>query len=598
MKKKQRQKKKKRRRGKILSNFLLDNEDIQFHLKTLPLEELAAIQEDGFRDAATFDYAPANAAEAAENYRRVLELVGDIAGNQIAPLSEEIDREGSTWCDGVVTYAPGIRRSLDLLAKADMMGFTLPRKFGGLNCPSTVYAAATEMVSRADAALMNVFGLQGIAETINAFANEDQKQRFLPRFSTGAVTGAMVLTEPDAGSDLQNVQLRAFQDAAGQWRLRGVKRFITNGCGEVLLVLARSETDEQGGMGLSLFVLENNEQVRIRRIEDKLGIHGSPTCEMQFNDVPCELVGERRRGLVTYVMALMNGARIGIAAQGLGIAEAAYREGRAYAYHRQQFGKRIEQLAPVADLLVDMKTCIEAGRSLLYYTCTVVDRDINLQRRLDEDKYATPEAKSADNKAQKQYKRLAALLTPMSKYYCSELSQKCANDAISVMGGSGYMRDYHAEQLFRDARITTIYEGTSQLQVVAAIRGVTSGTAEKMFAEFDNRETADQEEQHLREALGTMRGKLQEAVEFVKKGGADYLELSARAMVDVAIDILVGYLFLEQATQSEHKKVVAKRFIRQALPRAKARMELVMSQERSTLDSYAEIVGAMVEEEG
>jgi hypothetical protein len=580
-----------------MPNFLTDNEDIRFHLEHLPLKEIADLQEVGYRDAGKFDYAPTDAADAVDNYRRIVDLVGDIAGNQIAPLAESIDREGSTWDDGQVTYAAGIRKSLDLLTKADLMGFTLPRRFGGLNCPATVYAAATEIVSRADAGLMNIFGLQGIAETINAFANEDQRQRFLPRFSSGDVTGAMVLTEPDAGSDLQNVQLKAYLDEKGQWRLKGVKRFITNGCGEVLLVLARSEADEQGGMGLSLFLLENNKKVRIRRIEDKLGIHGSPTCEMQFNDVECELVGERRRGLVTYVMALMNGARIGIAAQGMGIAEAAYREARAYAYHRQQFGRRIEQLPAVADLLVEMKTAIEAGRALLYHTCLIVDQDIALQRRLEEDQYANPEQKSADNKAQKGYKRLAAMLTPMSKYFCSELAQMCANDAISVMGGSGYMRDYRCEQFFRDARITTIYEGTSQLQVVAAIRGVTSGTAEKMFVDFDSREPADQQERHLRDALGQMRGLLQGAVDTVKKGGTDYLDLSARNLVDVAMDILIGYLFLEQAQHAERKKVLAKRFIMRALPKAKARIDRIMSQERSTLDSYDALIGPLVEAE-
>ena len=580
-----------------MPNFLTDNDDILFHLGHLPLADIAAIQEEGFRDAGTFDYAPADAADAVDGYKKILDLVGDIAGNHIAPMSESIDREGSTLEGGKVTYADGIRKSLDLLSKADLMGFTLPRRYGGLNCPSTVYAMATEIVSRADAGLMNIFGLQGIAETINAFANEDQKQRFLPRFSSGDVTGAMVLTEPDAGSDLQNVQLRAYQDATGVWRLRGVKRFITNGCVEVLLVLARSEADEAGGMGLSLFLMESDETVQIRRIEDKLGIHGSPTCEMQFNDSPCELVGERRRGLVTYVMALMNGARIGIAAQGLGIAEAAYREARAYAHHREQFGRPIEKLPPVADLLMDMKMNLEAGRALLYHTCLAVDRDINLQRRLDENRYADDAARTADNRAQKQLKRLTALLTPMSKYYCSELAQQCANDGISVLGGSGYMRDYRSEQLFRDARITTIYEGTSQLQVVAAIRGVTSGQAEKHFVELASREPADDAEQHLRDALGEMRGLLQTAVDKVKAGGADYLDLSARSLVDTAIDILIGYLLLEQAAANDRKKLVARRFIQRALPRTRARIERVLSDERSTLDHYDAIIGHLVEDE-
>jgi alkylation response protein AidB-like acyl-CoA dehydrogenase len=580
-----------------MPNFFTDNDDLKFLVEHLPLGEIAEWQENGFGDAAEFDYAPTDAADAVDNYARLLELAGHIAGEQIAPLSEDIDREESTWADGVVTYAAGIRRSLDLLTQADMMGFTLPRKYGGLNCPATVYTLATEMVSRADAALMNVFGLQGIAETISAFANQDQKDRFLPRFSSGEVTGAMVLTEPDAGSDLQNVQLRAYQDEDGTWRLKGVKRFITNGCGEVLLVLARSEPDETGGMGLSLFLLDNNDQVRVRRIEDKLGIHGSPTCEMQFNDVPCEIVGDRRRGLVTYVMALMNGARIGIAAQGMGIAEAAYREAREYAYHREQFGKRIEQLPPVADLLVDMKMNIEAARALLYYTTTRVDRDVSLQRRLAEDAYAEKADRLADNKRQKKLKRITALLTPMSKYYCSELAQTCANDAISVLGGSGYMRDYKSEQLFRDARITTIYEGTSQLQVLAAVRGVTSGTAEKLYVELESREPADVDERHLRDKLGAMRGHLQSGVDMVKGGGADYLELSSRKLVDVAIDVLIGYLLLEQATHSDRKKIVAKRFITQAHIRATERIDQVLGAERSTLDAYNEIIGPLIEDE-
>ncbi|MDP6380501.1 MAG: acyl-CoA dehydrogenase family protein, partial [Phycisphaerae bacterium] len=450
-----------------MANFYTDNPDIQFHMEHMDLGPIVRLQEEGFADAGKVDYAPVDEADAIDNYRRVLDIVGEISGETIAPLSPEIDAEGCHLEDGRVTYAKGTRKSLDALAQADLMGFTLPRRYGGLNCPNIIYTIATEMVSRADASLMNIFGLQGIAETINAFASEDQKATYLPKFSTGEVTGAMVLTEPDAGSDLQNIQLRAYQDENGDWRLNGVKRFITNGCGEVLLVLARSEESETGGLGLSLFLCERNDKIRVRRIEEKMGIHGSPTCELQFNDAPTQLVGERRRGLVTYVMALMNGARIGIAAQSLGIAEAAIREARVYAYHRQQFGRRIEEFPAVADLLVEMRLQIEAARALLYETSMVVDREYGLLRKMAGIEDSAERA--AVNKEQKKCKRLAALLTPLAKYWCSEMANRVTHDAVSILGGSGYMKDYPVEQYLRDARITSIYEGTSQLQVLAAV---------------------------------------------------------------------------------------------------------------------------------
>jgi len=574
-----------------VANFYTDNPDIQFHLDHLKFEPLVLLREPNFEDAAKYDYAPTDVADALDNYRRTMLLVGDIAGNVIAPLSPDIDTDGSHLCpeDGCVRYAPGIVKALKALSQADLMGMTLPRRFGGLNFPGIIYAVATEIVSRADASLMNIFGLQGIAETIHMFASEDQKRAYLPRFSAGQVTGAMVLTEPDAGSDLQNVQLRAYQDEEGEWRLSGVKRFITNGCGEVLLVLARSELDETGGMGLSLFLAERNDRIRIRRTENKMGIHGSPTCEMQFNDAPAELVGERRRGLVTYVMALMNGARIGIAAQSLGIAEAAFRAARNYAASRVQFGRPIDQFPPVADLLADMKLAIESGRALLYEATRAAD----FEYALDEAKQrqADPEKRNELNKDQKRHKRLAALLTPVAKYWLSEMCSRAAYEAISVLGGSGYMKDYPLEQLYRDARITSIYEGTSQLQVLAAVRGVTSGTAEKRFAEFETvapprgfRGRAGQ--------LQRVRRKLAAAVDFVKnKQSADYLDLWARPLVDVATDVYLSYLWLEMARQSPAKAVSAKRFIGRAILRCEHTLRLITSGDRSTIDAFDVLVG-------
>ena len=368
-----------------MANFYTDNDDMQFLFKHVNATELAELVEDGFKFSSEFDYAPADADEAIQNYDMVLNSLGQLSAEFIAPRSEDVDRQGNTLNeDGLVTYAKGLSEALEQLAKANVMGFTLPHRFGGLNFPNFIYTIAIEMVSRADASLMNLFGLQGIAETINAFASEEIKQRYLHDFAAGKVTGAMVLTEPDAGSDLQAISLRAFQDDAGNWLMHGVKRFITNGCGNVLLVLARSEPDRAGGLGLSLFVCDRGPTVHIRRLEDKLGIHGSPTCEIFFDNTPCQLIGERRRGLAPYVASLMNGARIGIAAQSVGIAEATFRIARDYAASRKQFNVAIENLPAVREMLIDMKVAIEAGRALLYETSKVVDMEIGCGRELGE----------------------------------------------------------------------------------------------------------------------------------------------------------------------------------------------------------------------
>lgn len=572
-----------------VANFYTDNADIRYHLDRMDLGRIVGFREDSFQDAAEYDWAPENVEDAVDSYRRVLNLTGEVAGEIVEPQSEEIDRIGSHLDpdSGCVRYAPGIAKALKALAQADLMGFTLPRRFGGLNCPGIVYAVATEIVSRADPSLMNIFGLQGIAETINQFASEEQKAKTLGRFARGEVTGAMVLTEPDAGSDLQNVQLRAWQDEAGTWRLTGVKRFITNGCAEVLLVLARSEPDEAGGMGLSLFLCEPGDEVRIRRTEEKMGIHGSPTCEMQFNDAPAELVGERRRGLVTYVMALMNGARIGIAAQSQGLAEAALREARNYAASRVQFGRPIERMPAVADLLAEMKLDVETGRALLYDSAVAADYEYGLLEAMERH----PDQRRELNKEQKTYKRLAGFLTPLAKYWCSEMCNRVAYDAISVLGGSGYMKDYRLEQLYRDARITSIYEGTSQLQVVAAVRGVTSGTAEKRFRQMAEA-GPPRGFKGLSGKLERLRSGLADAIEYLKKEqSADYLDLWARPLVDVATDIYLSYLWLDMAWDSKAKAVAARRFIRRAAPRAKNRLRLITSGDRSTLDRFDVLVG-------
>jgi len=596
-----------------MANFYRDNDDIRFLFRHMDIGSIAEIMEEGFKFAKEFDYAPADAAEAIENYDLVLESLGQLSGDFVAPRSEDIDRQGSRLNeDGTVSYADGIKESLDMLAKANVMGFTLPHRFGGLNFPNLIYSIAIEIVSRADASLMNLFGLQGIAETINAFASEEVKQKYLREFAAGKVTGAMVLTEPDAGSDLQSCKLRAFQDDGGQWYLHGVKRFITNGCGEILLVLARSEPDRSGGLGLSLFVCQRGPTVHVRRIEDKLGIHGSPTCELFFDNTPCELIGERKRGLALYVMSLMNGARIGISAQSVGIAEAAYRVARDYAASRKQFGGPIEKLPAVRDMVIDMKIDIEAARALLYETGRVVDYDIGYSKKLELNPPADKEQLKQLKEASRRYSRYAGMLTPMTKYFSSEMCNRVAYNAIQILGGSGFMRDYPCERFARDARITTIYEGTSQLQIVAAVRGVCSGTVEKYLQELAAVEYEPQVK-NLLDILKQGTDLMFKAVTFIKEKGVDYMDLYGRPLVDVAIYLICGYLFCGQASSKidcqvgvadgknngqgetismkKRKEVIARRYITKNAALIKSLVEEICGGDKSTFEQYEALAG-------
>jgi len=595
-----------------MANFYKDNDDIQFLFRHVDMAGAANLIEEGFRFAKEFDYAPTDAADAIENYDLVLDSIGKLSGDFIAPRSEDIDRQGSTLNeDGTVSYADGTRESLDMLAKAHVMGSTLPHRFDGLNFPNLAHSISIEIVSRADASLMNLFGLQGIAETINAFASEEIKQKYLHDFAAGKVTGAMVLTEPDAGSDLQSCKLRAFQDDSGNWYLHGVKRFITNGCGEVLLVLSRSEPDRNGGLGLSLFVCDRGPTVHVRRIEDKLGIHGSPTCELFFDNTPCELIGERKRGLAPYVMTLMNGARLGISGQSLGIGEAAYRVARDYAASRKQFGGPIEKLPAVRDMVIDMKIDIEAARALLYETSRVVDYDVGYAKQLEFNPPAEKEQLKHLKDASRRYGRYAGMLTPMTKYLSSEMCNRVAYNAIQILGGSGFMRDYPCERFARDARITTIYEGTSQLQVVAAVRGVCSGTVEKYIQEL----AAGHYEPQIKDLLDILKQNtelLLKAAAFAKETGVDYMDLYGRGLVDSAIYIICGYLFCGQASSKvdiqtdtadggktsmkKRKEMLARRYITKNTPTIKAIVESIHSGDRSTFEQYETLAGPVPQE--
>jgi len=574
-----------------MPNFFDDNEDIQFHFRHLPFDQIVPLQERDFAEAGVYPYAPDSVADAVDSYARVLSLVGELAGEFIAPRATSVDEEGPTLKDGHVTYARGTQEALDMLSRADLMGFTLPRRYGGLHFPTLIYTIAIELVSRADAALMTLFGLQDIADTINLFANEDLKQKYLPHFSSGKVTGAMVLTEPDAGSDLQAVQLKATEDPAnGCWRLDGVKRFITNGCGEVLLVLARSEPGTSDARGLSLFVCESKDGVRVRRIENKLGIHGSPTCELQFNHVPAQLVGERRRGLTRYVMSLMNGARVAIAAQSLGLAEAAYQEALKFAEQREQFGKRIKDIPPVGAMLVNMRIDIEASRSLLYDTAWAVD----MMRGLEHQMESLPEEAREERRALKNeagyYRKLAGVLTPMSKYYLSEMCLRATSDAIQIHGGSGFMRDYIVERLARDARITTIYEGTSQLQVVAIMAGLLGGALTPRLDEFAEAHYGSMEP--LADEVRDLQVRFLEAIEWVREQrDPDYTDLHARELADVACDLYLSYLLLRDAQHDERKTIVARKFIHDRKRRSEMNLAGACSGERTVVDHLDLLIG-------
>jgi alkylation response protein AidB-like acyl-CoA dehydrogenase len=557
-----------------MSNFFKDNEDVIFQFENLHLDDVISSRENNFTESETYPYAPLSVDDAMDSYRRVLEVVGDIAGEFVSPRAAEVDREGCHFENGRVTYAKGVAEALERLSQANVMGMTLPREYGGLNFPTTVYMMAVEMISRGDAALMNLFGLQDIAETIHHFADEQIRKDYLPRFSSGDVTGAMALTEPDAGSDLQSVQTRASQDESGNWYLSGVKRFITNGCGDVLLVLARSEDGTNDARGLSLFVCER-EGVQVRRIENKLGIHGSPTCEIQFNNTPCKLIGERRRGLITYVMSLMNGARLGVSAQALGIAQAAYAEAFKYAHEREQFGKTIHHFPAVAEMLINMKVNIETCRSLLYATAKAVDTREELERQVNRARSLGQPFKE-QNDSLKQASRVTAFLTPFAKYLVTELANQICYDAIQVHGGTGFMQEFNVERHYRDVRVTNIYEGTSQLQIVAATGGAVTGVLDQILDKFET-QTYRGELRPLHQQLVEIRTKYKECRDFLAaKKDAAYQELQAHNLVDMYGSIYVGYLVLNEALVSPKKLLVAKKYISDTYSKSLMHAERVM----------------------
>ena len=528
-----------------MANNYTDHEELRFELNHPLMKRIVELKERGFSEKDTCDYAPLDFDDAMDNYDRVLDITGELAGTVIADNAEGVDLEGPHHVGDRVNYASGTAANLDAMVKAGLNGMTMPRRYGGLNFPITPYTMCAELVAASDAGFGNIWSLQDCIETLYEFGNDDQHARLMPRICKGE-TMSMELTEPDAGSDLQSVMLKATYDEAEDcWRLNGVKRFITNGDADLHLVLARSEEGTTDGRGLSMFIYDKRDGgVNVRRIENKLGIHGSPTCELVYKNAKAELCGSRRMGLIKYVMALMNGARLGIAAQSVGISQACYNEALAYALDRQQFGKPIVQFPAVADMLATMKAKLDAGRALLYQTARCVD----IYKRLDDiarERKLTPEERAE----QKLYAKMADSLTPLAKGMNSEYCNQNAYDGLQVHGGSGFMLDYPIQRYYRDARITSIYEGTTQLQVVAAIRYVTNGAYLQLMREYEQQAVAD-DLKPLQQRAKAMADKFEEAVAHVKEAADQSLhDLCARHLVEMAAETIMLHLLQYNATQ-------------------------------------------------
>lgn len=528
-----------------MANYYTDHPEIEFHLDHPLMKRIVELKEKGYADKDQFADAPVCYEDAIENYKRVLDITGDVAANIIEPNSESVDLEGPHLVDGRMVYASKTVENIDATCKAGLWGVSMPRKYGGLNLPNVVFSMLSEVISAADAGFQNIWSLQSCIDTLYEFGSEEQREKYIPRVCEGA-SMSMDLTEPDAGSDLQRVMLKATQDEDGTWRLNGVKRFITNGDSDIHLVLARSEEGTHDGRGLSMFIYDKQSGgVTVRHIEHKLGIHGSPTCELVFKNAKAELCGSTRMGLIKYVMALMNGARLGIAAQSVGVEQEAYNEGLSYAKERMQFGKKIISFPAVYDMLSRMKAKLDAGRSLLYQTARYVDlykalEDIGRDRKL------TPE----ERQELKKWNRLADAFTPLAKGTNSEWANLNAYDAISIHGGSGFIMEYKSQRLFRDARIFSIYEGTTQLQVVAAIRYITNGTYLNIMKEMLQGEVSESLKP-LQERVAKLVATYEACLDKVKAGAnQDEHDFLGRRLYDMTADIVASLLILDDATRA------------------------------------------------
>ena len=570
-----------------MANFFDDNKGLQFQLDNPMMKEIIRLKERDYADYGKYDYAPKDYEDAKDSYKRVLSLIGEITGEVLANNAESVDNQGVRIEDNAIIYADGTKENHKALTDAGVYGLSLPRQYGGLNFSYVPYVMAAEIVSRGDCGFANIWGLQDCAETIYEFANDEIKNKYLPMINQG-YTCSMDLTEPDAGSDLQSVRLKAtFDEENNCWRLNGVKRFITNGDADIKLVLARSEEGTTDGRGLSYFVYDRRDGgVTIRRTENKLGIHGSPTGELVFNNAPAQLVGERKLGLIKYVMSLMNGARLGVGAQSVGLSEAAYREALQYANEREQFGKPIIQFQQVREMLAKMRAKTDATRALLYETARCVDM-YKVYEAISKERKLEPE----ERQILKTYTRLADMFTPLLKLFSSEYANQNTYDCIQVYGGSGFMKDYPCERMYRDARILTIYEGTSQLQVVAAIRGVVSGGYVNRIKEYEQTELAGANKevlQELRNILLPLREDFEKCVERVTSFGSTSAahEFSSRRLVEIAGYLVMAHLLILDTDRDEQFLASARLMTKMAQEKIAERKAFILNFEEKDLEDY------------
>jgi alkylation response protein AidB-like acyl-CoA dehydrogenase len=571
-------------------NFFTDNADLVHHLEKLDIEEAVKILEKGYSYSERYPGAPRNYADARDSYRLILSTLGEIAAKYLEPRAGEADEQGVRFKDGQVTYADATQDGLELLRQAELMGALLPWEYGGLNLPGSILQMMVEIVSRADPGIMSIFGLQEISATVAEYGDDEMKERVLPRFARGEVTGAMVLTEPDAGSDLGVVQTHAIYDEAAEtWRLNGVKRFITNGNADILLVLARSEEGSTDARGLSLFEIEADETVHIRRTENKMGLHSSPTCEMEFCNTPARLVGKRRYGLIRYAMAMMNGARIAVAAQAVGIAEAAYREAYQYARKRVQFGQSIDAIPAVYRMLLSMRTEIEATRALVYEAGRWVDI-----KKAYEHLRARGELDAEGRKRLKLADRLANVLTPLAKYHATEMGNRVCYQAMQVHGGTGYMREFNIERHFRDIRVTSIYEGTSQLQVVAATGPLMGHALDGLLEEWAG-EDYGPELDGLKRQVDEATALLSRTIDHMKEADDRALiDYYASDLSDLAVDVLTSWLVLRDARTGERKRELARVYFGEIMPRVRGRVATLQALEPAPVQVREKVLAETV----
>jgi len=562
----------------MTDNFYLDNLDLQFHLNHTDLRKVIELREKGYTYRDNYPTAPRNYQDAVDNYRVLLEVLGEISATVVAPRAADADEVGAQFREGQVFYSEATQEALKALKQADLNGVMLPWEYGGMNLPETIYQMMVEVVSRAEAGLMTIFGLQEIASSISEFGSDEMKARLLPRFARGEVAGAMVLTEPDAGSDLGAVQTRATYDkAAGVWRINGVKRFITNGAADIMVVLARSEPDTNDARGLSLFLVEKDKTVQIRRIENKVGLHASPTCEIQYNNTPAQLIGKRRFGLIRYAMALMNGARLAVAAQAVGIAEAAYREAHRYAHERVQFNQPIRNLPAVTRMLLLMRSEIEAGRALMYESARWVDLEKAYDKHVSEDK-----SDPADRQFLKRAARLAEALTPLTKYYCTEMGNRVCYQAMQVHGGVGYMREFNVERHYRDIRVTNIYEGTSQLQIVASIGKLLGHALDDLLDEWAALDYGP-ELAPLKNQVAEATALVNRCADHLKECETPVIDYYASDMVDMTVYVINFWLMLQHARADVRKRATAQVYISEHLPRIRKAVAAVQAADPTPL---------------